>query len=139
MNTGNDWELEVRVLIKRAEEEEQPTALDLYKQALRRIPKPIEESTYATQICIALGEIHFLQGNHEEALDDFKAAVRCKGGLGVAHIHLRLGQLRFERGEIERAKDELMRAYMGSGLTIFESEDPKYYHLIKDVIQRKRS
>ena len=46
--------------------------------------------------------------------------------LGNPFLHLRLGQSQYELGELDRAADELMRAYMGAGEDIFVSEDPKY-------------
>lgn len=142
MTSSTDELTEVKALIQRAKKEQrryQPAkAITYYKQALDLIPDPVEDSPYATQICTALGEIYFLDRDFEKAFEYFAEAIRCKGGLGLAHIHLRLGQLRFERGEMERATDELMRAYMGSGYAVFEGEDPKYYNLIKDVVERKR-
>ena len=136
MKQPKEWEPRVNALIKKAEAAPlTEAAVYCYAQALHHIPEPIEESTYATQIYTALGEIHFLRGDDEKAFQSFHSAIRCQGGLGLSHIHLRLGQLRLARGETERARDELMRAYMGSGLKIFDGEDPKYYALIKDIVE----
>lgn len=142
MNTENDWQAEIRALIRKAEREESrgnlEKAVARYEEALDLIPEPREESVYATQLLTAIGEQYFLNGRHDEAFEAFSQAVRCKGGLGLSHIHLRLGQLRYGRGEMVRAKDELMRAYMGSGRLVFEGEDPKYYELIRGDVERER-
>jgi hypothetical protein len=74
-------------------------------------------------------------GEMDLALRDFSDAVKCRDGLGNPQIHLRLGQLRFLRGEMERATDELMRAYMGAGQEIFAGEDEQYIELIRPYIQ----
>lgn len=138
----NDWVKEINALIRKAEREESrgdvEKAVEIYRGALALIPGPAEESPYATQLLSAIGEQYFLSRDYARAFESFSQAVRCKGGLGLAHIHLRLGQLRYERGETERAADELMRAYMGSGNLIFEGEDPKYFALIKDAVGKGR-
>ena len=61
-------------------------------------------------------------------------AVMCPKGLGNPFIHLRLGQCQFERGNLERAADELMRAYMWSGADIFAKEDPGYLLFLGTVV-----
>lgn len=40
----------------------------------------------------------------------------------------------FECGELAKAKDYLLRAYMLEGYKIYFSEDDKYFELIKDMI-----
>jgi tetratricopeptide (TPR) repeat protein len=113
-------------------------ACRLYKLAPDALPPSAARSTLATEILIALGEISYLEGDHDGAFNFFSEAVACKGGLGLSHIHLRLGQLRAERGELDRAR-ELLRAYIGSGMAHFENEDPKYFALIKDTVEKGRA
>jgi hypothetical protein len=50
---------------------------------------------------------------------------------GNPFIHLRLGQAQLELGNEERAADELMRAFMGGGHEIFESDDQKYLDFLR--------
>lgn len=139
MDQATSWEHEVRALISKASNEELvPKALRYYQEALNLLPPPIEDSSYSTQIYSAIGELYFLNGDYDQSFHYFSEAIRCKDALGLAHIHLRLGQLRFKRGEIERAKDELMRAYMASGMIIFQGEDAKYYGLIENIIKKHR-
>ena len=68
----------------------------------------------------------FSCGNYVEASRSLSNAMHCPGALGNPFLHLRLGQCRYELGEEARAADELMRAYMGTGVDIFAHEDPKY-------------
>ncbi len=53
---------------------------------------------------------------------------------GNPFILLRLGQTYFELGNMKKAADELVRAYMGVGTEIFEGEDPKYFDLVRASI-----
>jgi hypothetical protein len=55
----------------------------------------------------------------------------CPGALGNPFLHLRFGQCQFELGELDRAADELMRAYMAAGAEIFKDQDPKYIAFLK--------
>jgi hypothetical protein len=54
---------------------------------------------------------------------------------GNPFLHLRLGQCRFELGDLDRAADELARAYMGDGEDVFEDEAPKYLAFLKTRLQ----
>jgi hypothetical protein len=53
------------------------------------------------------------------------------GGLGNSFLHLRLGQVLLDLAEPDLAADELMRAYMGAGETIFETQEPKYLAFLR--------
>jgi len=53
-------------------------------------------------------------------------AMHCPDAIGNPFLHLRLGQCQFELKALDRAADELMRAYMGGGPDLFKLEDPKY-------------
>jgi hypothetical protein len=55
--------------------------------------------------------------------------------LGNPFLHLRLGQCRFELGDLDRAADELARAYMADGEDVFDGEDPKYLAFLKTRLQ----
>jgi hypothetical protein len=59
----------------------------------------------------------------------------CPGTIGNPWVHLRLGQVRFELGQLELATDELARAYMGGGRDVFEGQDPKYFELVERVLE----
>ena len=109
-------------------------AIDEYNKGLMLLDEPKHSSEFAVMLFAGIGETYYLQHSWNEALGYFKEAVQSEGGLGDPYIHFRLGQIRFEEGEIEKAKDELMRAYMGSGNIIFQGEDHKYFDLIKPYI-----
>ena len=83
----------------------------------------------------SIAECHFVAGDFVAARRNALKAVRCPGGIGNPFVHLRLGQAEFELGSMERAKDELARAYMGGGDEIFEGDDPKYWRFIREILR----
>ena len=75
------------------------------------------------------------QGNFKLAAPPLQDSMICPGTLGNPWVHLRLGQARYELGEMDRAADELTRAYMGGDRDIFEGHDPKYFALLQRVLK----
>ena len=61
-------------------------------------------------------------------------AMHCPEAIGNPFLHLRLGQCQFELGSLDRAADELARAYMGAGEEIFEAAD-KYFEFLKTRLE----
>jgi tetratricopeptide (TPR) repeat protein len=106
-------------------------AIEEYEKALALIPQPLEEWEAATWVLTALGDCHYLLADYSEALRYLVRAVRSPGGLGNPFVHLRLGEVQYELGNQDRAKDELARAYMGGGPEIFEGEEPKYLTFLR--------
>lgn len=109
-------------------------ALEQYHEALALLPPPMPQWEAATWLLTALGETYFFNRQYEQARQVLQAALQCPDGLGNPLIHLRLGQVQFELGNMDRAQDELVRAYMGGDDEIFEDEEPKYFDLVKTSI-----
>jgi len=101
-------------------------ALTQYWAAWDRLPDPRTEWDAATWILAAVGDTNFLAKDYAAGRDNLSNAMSCPGALGNPFLHLRLGQCQFELGNLDRAADELMRAYMGAGPDIFKDQDPKY-------------
>ena len=110
----------------RAATENFAEALDSYWAAWDLLPAEKTDWEAATWILAAIGDANFLGGDFVAGRDNLSQAMRCPGALGNPFLHLRLGECQFELNVLDRAADELMRAYMGGGLEIFEPEDPKY-------------
>lgn len=104
----------------------QEDALKRYNEAWKLVPSPKSEWSASTWILTAIGDVSFRAGYLTSALEALEYAMHCPGALGNPFIHLRLGQVLFERGAEDRAADELARAFMGAGDEIFASEDSKY-------------
>jgi tetratricopeptide (TPR) repeat protein len=105
-----------------------------YVSALKLVPDNHSEWEAATWIYVAIGDLHLRTGDFEKAFRCFFNAVQSPGGLGNPYVHLRLGQLYFEQDSLDKAADELTRAYMGAGVDIFMEDDPKYLDFLETRI-----
>jgi len=110
-------------------------ALRSFGAALALLPEPRRDWEAATWLLLAIGDVLFLAGAHGEALAPLQEAVRCAGGLGTPFLHLRLGQVQYELGNMARAQDELARAFMGGGEELFQGEDGKYWLYIRELLR----
>lgn len=130
---------EITALCKQGDELVKSGDLELGKQkyvaALRLLPENHREWETATWIYVAIGDVHFRTMNYDKAFKCFYNAVQCPKGLGNPYIHLRLGQLYYEQENLEKATDELTRAYMGAGIGIFMEDDPKYLEFLETKIE----
>jgi tetratricopeptide (TPR) repeat protein len=106
-----------------------------FVQAIKLLPEPHQLWEAATWLWTAIGDMHFLLGDAQKTLKCFVNAVHCPEGLGNPFIHLRLGQACFDLGDLDKAADELTRAYMGAGLDIFMQDDPKYLKFLETKIE----
>jgi tetratricopeptide (TPR) repeat protein len=110
-------------------------AVAAFASALTMLPEPVEDWEAATFILASAGDCLFMLGRFTEARQSLTRAMGCPGALGNPFIHLRLGQAQFELGNLDRAKDELARAYMGAGSEIFAKENPKYLAFLRQHMQ----
>src|SRR5262245_4603892 len=110
-------------------------AFDLFLEALNLLPDPREQWNAAGWLLVALGENAIRAGSFQAAEAPLIDAMWCPGTIGNPWVHLRCGQMRFELGQMDRAADELARAYVGGGRAIFEDQDPKYFALVEQVLQ----
>jgi len=106
-------------------------ALKPYWAAWDVLPEPKVEWEAATWILGAIGDANFLAGDFVAGRDNLGSAMHCPGAIGNPFLHLRLGQCQFELGALDRAADELMRAYMGAGPDIFKDQDAKYVRFLQ--------
>jgi tetratricopeptide (TPR) repeat protein len=110
-------------------------AFKLFMEALNPLPEPKQQWNAAGWLLVALGENALRAGNYDAAEKPLEDAMYCPGTIGNPWVHLRLGQVRFELGQLELATDELARAYMGGGRDVFEGQDPKYFELVERVLE----
>ena len=113
------------------------TAIKKYKEALDIIPESRYSWNESWSFFYGISEMYFQYGHFEEALDYLEDCIKCPHAIGNPHVHLRIGQIRYELNQVEKAKDELIRAYMGGDFEIFENEPKKYLDLIKSYINKK--
>lgn len=109
-------------------------AIEDFSAALEVVPAPKEEWESTTWILGAIGDLQFLDGAFEASRETLQWAMHCPGAIGNPFLHLRLGQCQFELENLERAGDELARAYLGGGDELFEAEDPKYLKYVHTIL-----
>jgi tetratricopeptide (TPR) repeat protein len=117
-----------------ADGEQFADALKRYWEAFDLIPEPKHEWEATLWVLGAIGDANFLNKDYTAARDNLANAMHCPGAIGNPFLHLRLGQSQFELGDLDRAADELTRAYAVAGDEIFESEDRKYFDFLKTRI-----
>jgi len=106
-----------------------------YVSALRLLPGNHRDWKAATWLYVSLGDAHFHLKAFDKAFQCYFNAVQCPDGLGNPYIHLRLGQTYYENHNLDKAADELTRAYMGGGMEIFMEDDPKYLEYLETKIE----
>jgi hypothetical protein len=111
-----------------------PAALREFWAAWDLLPQPQTEWEAATWILAAIGDANFLGNDFAAGRDNLSMAMNCPGAIGNPFLHLRLGQCEFELGHLDRAADELTRAYMGAGDEIF-ADAGKYFAFLKTRIK----
>jgi hypothetical protein len=79
----------------------------------------------------AIGDAAFLGGYRTTALEALQDAMICPGAIGNPFLHLRLGEVLYDMGELDAAANELIRAYMWDGEEIFAAEDPRYLAFLR--------
>jgi tetratricopeptide (TPR) repeat protein len=109
-----------------AEAEDFEGALDRYWDAFELLPEPKTQWQQGTWLLSAIGEANFFQGDFAAGRENLGTAMHYPDAIGNPFLHLRLGQCQFELGDLDKAADELMRAYMAEGAEIFAEEEPKY-------------
>ena len=113
-----------------AEDEDYSAALKKYWEAYDLLPEPKTDWEAATWILAAIGDANFSGDDFVAGRDNLSLAMSCPDAIGNPFLHLRLGQCQFELAELDKAADELLRAYMGAGKEIFEEEDAKYFEFL---------
>jgi tetratricopeptide (TPR) repeat protein len=111
-----------------------PAALEQYWAAWDLLPAPQTEWEASTWLLGAIGDANFSGEDYTAGRDNLSLAMSCPDAIGNPFLHLRLGQCQFELGNLDRAADELARAYMEAGDDIFEGEE-KYFAFLKTRLQ----
>ncbi|WP_159022091.1 hypothetical protein [Formosa sp. L2A11] len=109
-------------------------AIENYWKAFDLVPEPKTDWDAVTWILTAIGDANFIGNDFQAGVDNLSTAMHCPGGIDNPFIHMRLGQCQFEVGNLDRAADELTRAFAIEGDEIFSEDDPKYLEFLKTRI-----
>ena len=106
-------------------------ALDQYEAAWELLPAPKNQWPAATWILMAAGDVYFEQRNFAVAEQTLHEALNFPDGETNPFIWLRLGQSRFELGDLNGAALAFEQALQKGGEELFADEDPKYLVFLK--------
>lgn len=117
------------------------TALENYWKAYDLIPEPKNDWDATLWVLTAIGDVNFLGEDFQAGADNLRVAMHCPGAIGNPFVHLRLGQCLFEIGDLDKAAEELTRAYAIEGEKIFLSENSKYFQFLKTriIVEKKKT
>ncbi|MCA7931434.1 hypothetical protein LGM45_20530 [Burkholderia cepacia] len=105
-------------------------ALEKFRAGFDLLPEPKTNWEAGTWLMAAIGDANFLQADYAAGCENLGQAMHFPNAIGNPFLHLRLGQCQFELGNLDRAADELMRAYMAGGPELFEDEDARYLRFL---------
>jgi len=106
-------------------------ALLCFEDAWDLLPEPKIDWDAARWLLAAIGDLQFQLGELHAARENLSLAMLTPKAIENPFLHLRLGQVQFELGQMIEAADELGRAYELDGTRVFNGEDPKYLELVK--------
>ncbi|MEP2237455.1 MAG: hypothetical protein ABJI22_03775 [Maribacter sp.] len=86
-------------------------------------------------VIIHIAEVCFSERWIEDAFDNFNFAMQFKDTVGNPFLHLRLGQLNYLVQNKDKMHDDLSRALIMAGESIFKEEDPKLIEMVKAVLK----
>lgn len=117
-----------------ADEEKYAEAKAKFKEAIELLPIPKTDWEAALWLYASIGDMCYMLNDYKECCDNMFDALNCPDGNGNPFVQLRLGQALYELGNMEKAKEHLLQAYMLDGEDIFEDQDKKYFDLIRSII-----
>lgn len=117
------------------DKEEYEQAVRIWLEGLDSLSKPLNMQSEAVWFQTSIADAWFMLGEYDKAYPYLWDAKSNLSGEGYNNpfLMLRLGECSYELGK-EDAKEYLMRAYMLAGEEIFESEEEKYFDLIRELI-----
>lgn len=125
------FERQKSIADKLASQKKFSEAITEYWRAYDMLPNPKQNFLQATSVLAAIGEANFTAGDYEACRDNLSVAMHSPGAIGTPSIHLRLGACQYELGNMARAADELARAYIPVGKSVFREGDQKYLAFVK--------
>jgi tetratricopeptide (TPR) repeat protein len=138
MNIDDSIYKEIQILCERAdkmvESDNYVGAIEEYGRALSLVPEPKSDWEASGWIYCALGDVNFMLGNYDEALNYLFEVLKCPDEIGNPFVLLRIGQCFYEKKAIREAREYFIQAYMVEGVDIFEDEDDKYIKCIEDLL-----
>lgn len=105
-------------------------AIKEYQEGITLLPLPKNKWEAALWLYSAIGDAYFMQKNYEKSLDNFFETHNSYQSQSNPFLNLRIGQCYYEIGNMDKAGDFLLKAYMFEGKKIFKGENKKYFNYI---------
>ncbi|NRB52290.1 MAG: hypothetical protein HRU41_31815 [Saprospiraceae bacterium] len=105
-------------------------AIKTYQKGLDLLPEPRNLWEAKLWFTAAIADAYWFLEKYPEALEFLDESLVVEGGHANPFIRLRRGQVLFELGRMEEAREELLKGYKLGGEELFEDEDEKYLDLI---------
>ena len=105
-------------------------AVDVFRQGLALLPPPRQRWQATLWFLCGIGDAQWYSDELDAARVSWKEALLF-GGLGNPFVHLRRGQVAFDLGDREEAKQELFRAALiGGRENLFDDDDDEYWDFL---------
>lgn len=105
-------------------------AIKNYLKGLDLLPEPRNQWEAKLWFTAAIADAYWFLQQYDKALLFLEESLQVEGGHANPFIRLRLGQVFYELGRMEEAKEELVKGYKLGGEELFEDEDEKYWNLM---------
>jgi len=106
-------------------------ALKAYMEVYAALPDPKEDWDMAILLFNKLGDCHFELQEYGAADYFYNQVLLCDDGLGIAEAWLGIGKSRFELGDMTKAREALLSAYMLGGEEVYIHKDDKYLKFLE--------
>jgi len=111
-------------------------ALEIYEKVLDLLPKPIEKALDAGWALDSAAKCNIKLGKLDEAKAQLETSLKCyKGELSPSSHHL-LGQISYEQGDMDKAKEHFLIAHK-HGEATFATGDKKYLDFITPFLPKE--
>jgi tetratricopeptide (TPR) repeat protein len=109
--------------------------LEKFQKALILLPEPQTKWEAYTWLKASTGDAYFFLKDYANAKEEFFDAMNGPDGYFNPFVLMRLGECFHETGD-DRAQDFLMKAFLLEGKELFDTEDSKYFALIKSLTEK---
>ncbi|MDB5282666.1 MAG: Cell wall assembly/cell proliferation coordinating protein KNR4-like protein [Bacteroidota bacterium] len=111
---------------------------DKFKEAIALIPEPKTEYNYLGLLWSEMAENFKFKKDFNAALTVYEQIMELPGYGDDAHYLVEIAKIRYELGQMDKVKKDLIEAYKLEGKSAFRYVDAKYYQLIKATVEDEK-
>jgi tetratricopeptide (TPR) repeat protein len=109
-------------------------ALKPYMEAYLLLPQPKEDWDVSATLFKALGDCNFNLQEYGTADYFYNQVLLAVDGYESAEAWLGIGKSRFELGDMKKAQEAFLNAYMLAGKDIYTDNDIKYFKFLRSSV-----